>query len=76
MSCFCAFGNKDASEIPAGEASDRKKSPQAATKTHDAFALRGALYSSGQGELSRHVVKCFSSPQVHGNGMSFSSLKF
>ena len=30
-----------ASEIPAAEASDRKESPQVATKMHDGFDLRG-----------------------------------
>lgn len=59
---FCAFGNDNASEIPAGEASDRKRAPQAAAKMHDAFDFKGPgtarpkspSYTSRQEELSGH----------------------
>ena len=46
LSFFCVLRNYNASEVPAGEASDRKKSPQAATKMHNGFDFKRHQYSS------------------------------
>ena len=43
---LCVLRNYNASEVPAGEASDRKKSPQAATKMHNGFDFKRHQYSS------------------------------